>query len=322
MNNYLPSYFNEKKVGTIYQSRDQAVVDEAEKYRDDNRIKPSSKDNVKIALFMVDVQNSFCDPKGSLFVPGAVQDNINIIKFIYRNVEKITQCIASMDTHLPYQIFNSLWWINNETGKHPEPMTLITAEDVKNGKFKPLFQIEESIKYCEELEKIGKKLLVIWPFHTMLGSVSHCLNSSIYEAILFHSTVKESQPNFIQKGSVPNTENYSVLSPEIEKPYQLGGEFNDEFLKSLLEFDRIYVCGEAKSHCVMETLQDIVKKLKDDKDSMKKFYLMEDCTSSIPANKDKNGNIIVDFPKIANEAFENFNSYGMNIIKSYDDITL
>lgn len=318
--NYNPSYFDESKVGTIYPARHQQVVDEAGKFMDKNKIKPSSTDKYKIALFMIDIQNSFSDPDGSLFVPGAVEDNTNIIKFLYKNIDKITECIASMDTHLPFQIFNSTWWIDTKTGKHPEPMTLISSKDINDGKYKPLFQPEESLKYCEELERLGKKTLLIWPFHTMLGSVSHCLNSSIYEAILAHSTIRQSQPNLVQKGSVPNSENYSVFAPEIERPSEPNGEFNESFFNSLMDFDRIYICGEAKSHCVMETLQDINKKLKGDKESLSKFYLMEDCTSPVPAMKDDEGNITVDFPRIADEAFNNFKKAGMNVIKSSEHI--
>jgi nicotinamidase-related amidase len=317
---FLPSYYDESKVGTIYQSRDEQVIREAEEFKEKNNIKPSTTDRFKIALFMIDVQNSFTDPQGSLFVPGAVEDNINITKFIYRNINKITSCIASMDSHLPYQIFTPLWWIDNTTKKHPEPFTLISTDDIKKGKYSAIFQPQDSLAYCEELEKQGKKILTIWPIHTMIGSISHSLNSSVYEAILFHSTVRTSQPTFLQKGTVPNTENYSVLSPEVRKTNHPQGGFNTPFFNALMKHDRVYICGEASSHCVMETLVDMQKEFGGDKDMLDKVYILEDCMSPVSAVTDNNGKVIVDFPKIAKDALDSFRNAGMHLIKSTEDI--
>lgn len=321
-NNQTPSYFDENKVGTIYQSRDELVIREAEDFRRTKDIKPAVTDKYRVALFMIDVQNSFCDPNGSLFVPGAVEDNINICKFIYKNIDKITSCIASMDSHLPFQIFSPLWWIDNNTGKHPEPFTMISADDVKNGKYSAIFQPKESLAYCEELERKGKKVLAIWPFHTMIGSVSHSINSSVYEAILFHSALRVSQPTYLQKGTVPNTENYSVLSPEVKKTNHPQGGFNTPFFNALMKHDRVYICGEASSHCVMETILDIQREFSGDKEMLNKIYILEDCMSPVSAITDDKGNIIVDFPKIAKDALEDFKASGMNVVKSTDDIII
>jgi nicotinamidase-related amidase len=321
--NIIPSFFDENKVGTIYHSRDVEVIREAEEYKVNNKIKPSKDDTYKIAFFMVDVQNSFCNPdNGTLFVPGAVEDNINICKFLFNNVDKITQCIASMDTHYPYQIFHPLWWINNETGKYPEPFTLISTDDIKSGKFSPLFQKEWSIKYCEKLEKEGKKVHTIWPFHCMLGSVSHALTSAVYEAILYHSTVRTTQPVFYEKGRLDNSEYYSALSPEVEEPEKEGGEFNKQFFNNLMSYDRVYIGGEASSHCVMETLLDIKNGVKGDKKLLNKIYILEDCTSPVAPAKDDEGNVIADFPKMAEEAMKDFENSGMNIVKSTEGIKL
>jgi nicotinamidase-related amidase len=320
--NYLPSYYDEAKIGTIYQSRDERVIREAEEFKEKHNIKASNTDRYRIALFMIDAQNSFTDPQGSLFVPGAVEDNINITKFLYRNIDKITSCIASLDSHLPYQIFTPLWWIEKETRKHPEPFTLISADDVKNGKYLPIFQPQESLTYCEELEKQGKKILTIWPFHTMVGSISHSLNSAVYEAILFHGTARISQPTFLQKGTVPNTENYSVLSPEVKKTSHPQGGFNTPFFNALMRHDRVYICGEASSHCVMETIVDMQKEFSGDKDMLDKVYILEDCMSPVSPVTDKDGNIIVDFPKIASDALDSFRNAGMHLVKSTDDIII
>jgi nicotinamidase-related amidase len=156
----------------------------------------------------------------------------------------------------------------------------------------------------------------------MIGSISQALNSAVFEAILFHSTLRVSQPTFLQKGTVPNTENYSVLSPEVKKPNHPQGGFNTPFFNALMKHDRVYICGEASSHCVMETLIDMQKEFAGDREMLGKIYILEDCTSPVSPVTDGSGNIIVDFPKIARDAIESFKNAGMNIVKSSDDIII
>lgn len=311
----FPSFFDENMVSTIYEPRFDLIINEAAKFKQ----LQENKSN-KIALFIIDAQNSFTNPNGSLFVQGSVEDNINICKFIYNNITSITTCFASLDSHLPYQIFSPLWWLNTETQKHPEPFTLIFSNDIKSGKYIPLFEEEESLEYCEKLEQNGKKVLTIWPIHTMTGTIGQNLNSSVYEAILFHSIVSKNQPVFLQKGSIPNTENYSVLSPEIKKENHPNGKFNKEFFNKLVSYDKVYICGEASSHCVMETIVDIQKEMNNDKKLLNKIYILEDCMSPVSAVKDNKGNIIVDFPLIANQALIQFQKSGMNLVKSAQKI--
>ena len=80
------------------------------------------------------------------------------------------------------------------------------------------------------------------------------------------------------------TENYSVLSPEVT---ELGGKsvgtFNAAFFKMLMEFDRVYVFGQAKSHCVLSTLRDMREHIaKTDRGLAKKIYILEDAMSPVP----------------------------------------
>ena len=40
--------------------------------------------------------------------------------------------IPTLDTHRAMQIFHPVWLVNGR-GEHPEPFTLVTAEDVERG---------------------------------------------------------------------------------------------------------------------------------------------------------------------------------------------
>ena len=92
---------------------------------------------------------------------------------------------------------------------------------------------------------------MIWPFHTMVGTVGHNLSPSLYEAICFHSAARQSQPVKLTKGSIPQTEHYSILEPEVKVTDHPQGGLNQALLNELGGYDLVYLAGQAKSHCVL-----------------------------------------------------------------------
>lgn len=316
----FPKFYDPNKASEIYLSRDALVADQAVAYAQDHKIAPAADDKFKVAVFSIDAQIGFCHPQASLFVPGAVEDTVRTGEFILRNLDKITELHFSLDTHKMFQIFHPTFWLDNSTGKHPCPFTLISAQSIKDGKFSPLFFPHECLEYCEELEKTGKYMLCIWPYHTLLGSVSHAIVPLLFEVATFHAIARRKQNNFETKGFHPLTENYSVMSPEVKKVKgNVVGQFNTKFFKALMNNDRVYIAGQASSHCVKTTIEDLIREIQATDPSLAdKVYILEDCMSPVPAVTDGKGNIIVDFPKIAKDALESFKSAGMHIVKSTD----
>jgi len=320
----FPSFYVAEKVGDLYKSRDEQITAVAAEYARKNGIKPAHEDQLKIAFFGIDIQIDFALPLGSLFVPGAVEDSTRTIEFIYRNLSKLTSLHFSLDTHKIFQIFHPIFWIDNETGTYPAPFTLITSKLIRSGRFTPALFPQECIEYCEELEKTGRYVLCIWPFHTLLGSVGHAMVPSVFEAATFHAVARHSQTHFETKGIHPLTENYSVLEPEVKKVRgRVVGQFNTKFFKTLMEHDRVYVAGQASSHCAKTTIESLLQKIKDtDSSLVEKVYILEDCMSPVPALLDENGGVLVDFPAIAQSALDDFRAAGMNVVKSTDVIDL
>ena len=321
-NSSFPAFYDKNKVGDIYLAREALVAEAAVDYASTHGIKPAIEDKAKIALFGIDIQIGFCQPSASLFVPGAVEDSARTAEFIFRNLDKITETYFSLDTHRAYQIFHPAFWLDNDTKKHPAPFTLITVDSIKSGKYSPLFFPHECLAYCEELEKTGKYVLCIWPFHTMLGSVGHAMVPAVYEAALFHSIARRKQIHFETKGVHPLTENYSVLSPEVKKVRgKVVGQFNTNFFKALMDNDRVYILGQASSHCVKTTIEDLLAQIKStEPELVKKVFIVEDCMSPVSAVTDGHGKVIIDFPKIAVDALDRFRVEGMNVVKSTDSI--
>ncbi|MFZ5819850.1 MAG: isochorismatase [Chloroflexota bacterium] len=327
----LPDFFDPDKLDQVwrvpYEERAKQAQDWARRYG----LLPASVDRTTTWLMLVDVQNTFCLPGFELYVAGrsgrgAVDDNHRLCQFVYRNLDKITQVTATLDTHQAMQVFHAIFLVD-ERGEHPTPYSTITAEEVREGKWRfnpalaghfgvtPDYGQERLLHYTASLEAHGKYALTIWPYHAMLGGIGHALVSSVEEAIFFHSVARLSQPHFEVKGDRPFTEHYSVIGPEVGRGPQgeLLGEHNDKFVSMLKQVDRLVIAGQAKSHCVAWTIADLLDDLrKEDPSLAKKIYLLEDCTSPVVTPG-------ADFTEAADEAFARFGGAGMHIVRSSDD---
>jgi nicotinamidase-related amidase len=319
----MPNFYETDRVRELYLERSVLVSDAARQYRIQHKVQPSGSDKFRIAAFGIDCQVSFCTPGASLFVPGAVEDMQRAVNWIYSHLDKITGLHFSMDTHRVFQIFHPAWWTDAQ-GNSPPPFTAIRYDDVRAGRWQPIAHPRECLEYCRRLESTGKYVLTIWPYHTLLGSAGHALVPAVMEAAMFHSVVRRHQTHFETKGTHAMTENYSVLSPEVR---ELGGQsvggFNTSFFKMLMDYDRIYVFGEAKSHCVLSTLQDIRQEIQATDPSLaSKIWILEDAMSPVPAPPISPLPPDLDFPRLAEAAMNDFRKAGMQIVKTTDPLPL
>ena len=329
----IPPHFNPEKVGEVWRVPYQDRARDAEVWAKQYDISPASEDEFKVCLMLVDVQNTFCIPGFELFVGGhsgtaAVDDNRRLAEFIYRNLKMITEICPTMDTHEVIQIFHSIFLVNDR-GEHPGPFTLISEEDIEQGTWKfnaklaPLLGVTEARgqehlrHYTRSLRQGGKYSYTVWPYHAMLGGIGHALVASIEEAIFFHAVARCSQPDFQVKGDNPFTENYSVLRPEVldDASGNSIGQKNSLFVEKLLDCDAIAIAGQAKSHCVVWTINDLLNEiLRTGANAAEKVYLLEDCTSPIVIPG------VADYTEETNAAFRRFAQAGMHIVRSTDPI--
>ncbi|AFY37326.1 hypothetical protein Lepto7376_0952 [[Leptolyngbya] sp. PCC 7376] len=326
----IPSFFNPKTVGEVWRVPYLERAKDAEDWIKTHQIKPAATDRKRICLMAIDVQNTFCIPDFELFVGGqsgmgAVEDNDRLCQFIYRNLNTLTEIAPTMDTHTAMQIFHPIFWVN-DAGEHPQPASTISHDDVQQGVWKVNPAIAYSISkgnyvglqqfalhYTKQLSDDSKYPLTIWPYHSMVGGIGHALVSAVEEAMFFHNLTRHSQTNFEIKGGNPLTENYSVLRPEVLKDAKDRpiAQKNTRFLQKLLNFDAVIIAGQAKSHCVAWTIDDLLSEiLTQDPNLAKKVYLLEDCTSPVVIPG------VVDFTPQADEAFERFVKAGMHIVTS------
>jgi nicotinamidase-related amidase len=329
----LPSHYRPESVSEVWPVPYETAAVEAERWAAEHHIGPAREDDPSVCLVCVDVQNTFCLPGYELFVRGrsgngAVEDNQRLCEFIYRNLDVITQIVPTLDTHMTMQIFHSVWLVD-ENGNHPVPYTLVSVQDVFDGRWRPNPEVAKAlgldedylrrylIHYVQRLARGGKYALTIWPYHAMLGGIGHALVPAIEEAIFFHGIARRSQPDFRVKGNNPLTEHYSILGPEVvdDQHGNAIGEKNRPLIEKLLGYDAVVIAGQAKSHCVAWTIDDLLTGITAvDRTLAEKVYLLEDCTSSVVVPD------VVDWTDDADAAFERFAEAGMHVVRSTEPI--
>ncbi|MBF5044434.1 nicotinamidase [Aggregicoccus sp. 17bor-14] len=316
-----PDFYDPSQVGALFLERGARVAEAAHAYRARHGVRPAHADRERIVAFGIDVQVGFCTPGASLFVPGAVEDTQCALGWLYRHLGRITGLAFSLDTHRVFQIFHPAWW-QDAAGNAPPPLTPILAADVRAGRWRATRQPEASLAYCERLEASGRYVLTIWPYHTLLGGLSHALVPAVMEASLFHALVRDVPTRFDIKGEHALTENYSVLSPEVtEVAGEKVGAFNESLLEHLLSFDRIYVFGQAKSHCVLSTLRDLQRTLEvRDPEKLARIHILEDAMSPVPAPPLDPLPPGLDFPRVAEAAMQDFRRAGMRVVRTSDPL--
>lgn len=286
-------------VNAIGKAENPISLNEILKKANDEQLTPSKQNRERVLFVGIDVQQDFMD-NGALGVPGAHGDVERMTRFIYNNMDKISNIAVSIDTHTPHQIFHPCWWID-ENGNNPAPYTPITLADLDSGKWRAVINPMASRDYVEHLEKDGKKTLCVWSYHCIQGTTGCALENQFSNMIYFHSVAKKSVVQRLVKGQDPLSEMYGVIKPE----YDTNSYINLDFLNKIEKFDKVIIGGEARDYCVYESLKQMFEFHKDHTDTLKKIYVLEDCMSSIgnPADVDK---MYADLQ----------NQYHFNIVKS------
>lgn len=250
-----------------------------------------------IGLFIIDPQNDFCNPSGSLFVNNADQDMIRLGYFINQCKNNIDDIMISLDAHNRYDIAHPLFWVDKD-GNHPEPFTIISLEDIESekwipndiffsGNFSNLFEENkhEQVKiYAECLKENAKLDICVWPPHCIVGTEGFNIFNPLQNEIEKWEKERDLSSTKIIKGLDPFTEHYSAVSEEVQMA-NISPNNNIYNLYKIIRFikkyDIIVFAGEASSHCVSSTIREINKEIKNIPSLNKKFYLLKDCTSPV-----------------------------------------
>lgn len=334
----VPSFFNPANAEDYNFDPDlQELLGQAMQWRREHGIRPSGSDRVKIHFLEIDSQKDFCHPNGKLYVAGrsgrgATDSTVRSVVWVYKNLHRITDYTDTFDTHLSHQISFNTFWVDRH-GVPANPFTVITNDMVKDRELVPnpevawwlcegnyAWLLKYAEHYTSELARKGNYPLILWPFHTMLGSSGHALMGVTQQARMFHSFCRGSASWSETKGANFLTENYSPFSVEVDNDQ--NGEAIDQrntvLINKLLRADYVVTRGEAGSHCFRSATKDILTDILDkDPTLARKIYILKDCTSAVVI-RDGNGNIIpdADFTPKMEEAFQEFSDAGMHLVDS------
>src|SRR5512135_193200 len=98
---------------------------------------------MKTLLLIIDMQNDFCRPNGSLFVKGADEDIVRVGRFVHRYKDRIDHIIMTQDSHHVIDISHPSFW-EDRNGNTPAPFTGISADSVSRGIWIPRFRKTEA----------------------------------------------------------------------------------------------------------------------------------------------------------------------------------
>lgn len=334
-----------KTAAALYLTREMEVAAQADAYR--ALVKPAAKDKSELGgtacLVNVDFQTGFVippggsipgvpfdNPGGTLCVPGAVEDVWRTCKFILDNLPYLNQIINSLDTHRVYQIFHQHMWRRVSDGKAPPPFTALVpisgvmTDPVTGDQYMFIRGAAYGVAYGKALEAKGSSPLTIWPYHCRVGSTLHPLVPLLSEVTMFHEIARQTVSGTEVKGYQEGTESYGIAGDEVGEVNgtRVGEEVRTAFIQTLLDHDVVVLAGEASSHCVRSTVNQIIGHFRAvDPALVEKLYVLRDCTSPVPAipGFENDASSPLNFPAVADAAFDDWKNQGVNIVTSDQD---
>lgn len=330
----MPDFFNPANAhNSAYMANPATIQTAAAAWRQRFNLTPVGSDVRKNYVLDIDDQFDFDFPQGSLFVAGrsgtgAMDALARRAAFVHKYLAYIYGITNTMDSHLPFQIFFGSAHLD-KNDQHPAAHTMIPA-DLYKREYRPnpamaaqigadMVWLQKQFNYyCEQLDKSGKYVLYIWPYHCMIGSNGHRLAGLMEEARLFHSFARGAANIPEIKGGNPLIEHYSIFSPEVSTYWDgrpiAGAQKNVKLIEKLISGHRLFIMGEAASHCVKTSIEDLLTHiLSVDKELVKKVVILRDCTTSVVVPG------VADFTDDANKAMDKFQDAGAHVIDSTDE---
>jgi nicotinamidase-related amidase len=238
--------------------------------------------SLKLHLLVIDPQNDFCDPAhGSLYVPGAEADMDRLARLVDRLGPRLADVHVTLDSHRKVDISHPIWW-RDASGAHPAPFTVITAADLRSGRWTTTQPAawQRSLAYLEALEVGGRYPHVVWPEHCLIGDAGHNVWPNLSEA-LHRWEDRFALADFVTKGSNPWTEHFSAVQAEVPDPADPSTQVNTRLVQTLEEADLVLLAGEALSHCLANTVRDVAAHFGDPA-AVRKLVLLTDASSNVP----------------------------------------
>jgi len=236
----------------------------------------------RIELLIIDPQVDFCDPAlGALYVPGAEHDMIRLAAMIRRLKGRLDDIHVTLDSHHLIHIAHPIFW-KDSRGARPPAFTRISRADVEAGVWTPTApgMYRRALDYVRRLEQNARYELTVWPPHCLIGSPGHSVFPPLFAA-LGEWEARFAFVDYVTKGSNILTEHYSAVQADVPDAADASTQINTRLIQTLEQADLVAIAGEARTHCLANTVRDIANSFGDDS-FVSKLVLLTDASSDIP----------------------------------------
>ena len=228
-------------------------------------------------FLVIDPQNDFCDLPAawqpahpvtgirsapSLPVAGAHADMQRTAAFVRACGALLDGITITLDSHQQFDIAHPGYWQQTD-GQAVAAFTPITAAQVRAGAFSPRdgALLPRTLQYLDALEQQGRYIHMVWPVHCEIGSWGHGVHAEVLAACGEWQLQRQRAVRNVFKGTNPFTEHYSAIQAEVPDTDDPDTALNTRLLAALGTADRVFIAGEASSHCVRATTEHIVQQL-------------------------------------------------------------
>ncbi len=236
----------------------------------------------RLRLLIIDPQNDFMDIAGAaLPVPGADADMQRLAALVRRLGAHIDDMVVTLDSHNSIGIERVTFW-QSAGGAPVPPFTAVTAADVRAGRFVPRDArlLPGVLDYLDALEAGSGRTLIVWPVHCVVGSWGHNIHAGLYAAVAEWEFARMRTCEKVQKGAHPMTEQYSAFRAEVPRPDDARTQNNAALMARIGGGEELLlVAGEAQSHCVAASGDDMLAQL--DARRLRNTVFLTDCMSPV-----------------------------------------
>lgn len=348
MAHQIPAFFDfHAAIQPGYRAHRSAVIEAARVTRAALASKPRPRRS-RVGVLVIDAEEDFCNPEGPLFVGGrsgngAVMDCARTAEFIYREIDNITDTESTVDEHSPFQIFFDPFWeqangglltphteiildarghlVNRVPGGEVLHMDIVPRRELCEwlpGNYTHTDLILETKAYCQALQNKGRYNLYLWPLHCLKGTSGQALSPVIEEAWMYHALVHGKPGHIESKGIEHLSERYSAFTSEVmwgrDHARKIGSR-SDGLLTRIQQWQALIVLGQAGSHCVRSSVDDLIRYLlTTSPEFISRIYIVVDCMSSVVVPG------VVDYTPQFEESLVRWQAAGCKLVLSTDSM--
>lgn len=250
------------------------------RYADSNE----KEGHMNTRLLIIDPQNDFCDiPGAALPVAGADADMKRLAAFIDGHGHRLSGITVTLDSHASVAVERTSFWKKGDGSEVPA-FTQVSAADVCERRFLPRNEghTQKVLDMLNRLEAGDRYKLMVWPVHCVTGTWGHNIHAAVAESLARWEFRQQASVRKVLKGEYLLSEHYGVFEAEVPFEDEESTRFNHKLAASLLrDTDLLLVAGEASSHCVSASVEQLLRFAEGQPERAPRMVLLSDCMSPV-----------------------------------------